>query len=144
MDTTSDRAERRAATVPQEESVTASMESITELGTTAAQAIRKWEAAALEVRVKLRELTAIQQERPQEKLEAVCRLVHQDHPANPGKRFSISQAEDVLQIDPEYSAYKVRCTEAEAALREAEDYRDVCRLTAEYCVATFKKAGNLE
>jgi len=57
---------------------------------------------------------------------------------NPEKKYSPSQAEDVLQLDPAYTAYKSRVSAAEAAVREAEDARQSALWLVELRIATLK------
>ncbi|HEV8176778.1 MAG TPA: hypothetical protein VGP44_03715 [Gemmatimonadales bacterium] len=64
-------------------------------------------------------LTALQRQRPQQKTAALVRLCATAHPVT-GKNYSVSQAEDVLQLDAEYQAYKELVAEAEQDVRTAE------------------------
>ena len=88
-------------------------------------------------------LAMAERQRPRQKLAAIARLVEQDHPAAPGKKFSVSQAESVCQLDPEYGAYKAEIAHLELAKLEAEIGLDAARLAAEYAIAAFKVAGGL-
>lgn len=66
----------------------------------------------------IEQLTGLQRERPRQKLAALVRICATTHPAT-GKNYSASQADDLLQLDPEYAEYKARVSEAEAEVREA-------------------------
>ena len=74
-------------------------------------------------------LAALQQERPARKMEALVTLVGTLNPVTQ-KNFTVSQAEDVLQLVPAYAEYKARVAVAESEVREAEDEKEAARLTA--------------
>jgi hypothetical protein len=74
-------------------------------------------------------LAELQQQRAARKMEALVTLVGTMNPATQ-KNFTVSQAEDVLQLVPEYATYKARVAVAESEAREAEDEKEAARLTA--------------
>src|SRR5436190_23824618 len=86
----------------------------------AEQAIASFDAASATHSEAVDALVKLQQERPAQKMFALGLLCSETHPVS-GKPYSVSQAEDVLQLVPSYSEYKARVAEAEAAVREAED-----------------------
>jgi hypothetical protein len=87
-------------------------------------------------------LAAVERERPAQKSAALVRMCAQENPAN-GKPYSLTAAEDLLQLDPEYAAYRLRVVEAQAALREADDLCEVAKLTAELRIAQFKAGARV-
>lgn len=103
----------------------------------AEQALLDFRLAAEEQGHAVEDLRVIQAERPRQKLEALTRLCQQPHPAN-GKIFSVTQAEDVLQIDPAYAEYRAKVTKAEDAAREAEDEKLATWLEAQLRVTLVK------
>lgn len=104
-----------------------SLEAAAEVASTAIGAFRDAAMAHAEC---VDRLATLQRERPQQKLDALTRLCGQINPASQ-KNYTITQADDLLQLDPEYAAYRLRVTEAEAAAREAEDEKLAARLEAE-------------
>lgn len=104
--------------------------SIEDAAGQAAQAIGAFRNAAEVHAERVERLAALQRERPRQKLDALTRLVAETHPAS-GKFYSLTQADDLLQIDPAYYAYKTSVAHAEAAAREAEDEKLAAKLEAE-------------
>lgn len=74
-------------------------------------------------------LTIRQRQRAQQKTAALVRLCATTHPVT-GKWYSVSQAEDVLQLDLEYANYKAAVTEAETEVRDAYDDKVAAYLNA--------------
>jgi hypothetical protein len=85
-------------------------------------------------------LVDLQSQRPLKKLAALQRVVTTQHPATVGKNFSLSQAEDLLQIDNEYAAYKTEVARAEMAVKYTEATYDTAKLLAEFRHSQFKAA----
>jgi predicted component of type VI protein secretion system len=109
----------------------------------ATAAIRAFDEASRIVRQWVDHLSVLQRQRPRQKTEALTRLCAQPHPANPAKVYSITQAEDVLQLDPDYADYKARVAYAENALRETQDAQTSARMVAELAIAHMKREGGL-
>lgn len=101
-----------------------------QLDALAEKAIRNFELAKVTHSEAVDRLVMLQSERPGQKITALAALCAQTHPVS-GKPYSVSQAEDVLQLDPAYAAYKARVADAEAGVREAEDEKVAARLVAE-------------
>lgn len=116
----------------------ASVDYVIDRAREAEQAIHAYDEACETVSACTDALVALQQERALRKTDALYRLCQQPHPVNPAKPYSLSQAEDVLQLDPEYAAYKARVAEAEAALREAVDAQRSALLMADLRIAQVK------
>jgi hypothetical protein len=109
----------------------------------AVEAIRLFDQASEALSRRTDRLVALQQERTAQKIGALVRLCQQPHPASAGKTYSLSQAEDVLQLDPDYAAYKARVAVAESEVRQAEDAKQSALLTAQLCIAGAKAVGGL-
>ena len=112
------------------------------LATDVEQAIREFDAACETVSECVARLVTLQGERPRQKTNALVRLCTQPHPVT-GKAYSVSQAEDVLQLDEAYAAFKARTAALEAAVREAGDARESARMVVDLRIAEFKQAGGL-
>ena len=95
----------------------------------AEHALRLYGAARIAHSEAVERLTNLQRERPTQKLAALVRLCGQDHPAT-GKKYSASQADDLLQLDWEYAAYKANVAAAEAEVQEAADDKTAAYLGA--------------
>lgn len=120
----------------------ASTAAIEGLATDVEQAIREFDAACETVSECVALLVALQQERPRQKTEALLRLCDTDHPVT-GKKYSPSQAEDVLQLDEEYAVFKSRTAALESAVREAQDVRQSALMVVELRIAQFKAEAGL-
>ncbi len=114
----------------------------TDLAATAEHAIHRFREAGDDVSACTDILVKLQQERAQRKTDALIRLCQQDHPVS-GKKYSPSQAEDVLQLDPEYGLYKGEVASAEARLREAVDAREATLLIAKLRLTHFKREAGV-
>ena len=112
------------------------------LATDVEQAIRDFDRASETVSECVARLVTLQGERPRQKTDALVRLCSTSHPVT-GKAYSPSQAEDVLQLDPAYAAFKARTAALEAAVREAGDARESARMIVDLRIAEFKHAGGL-
>lgn len=87
-------------------------------------------------------LAKAMQERTEQKLAALQHLCTTQHPVS-GKVYTISQAEDVLQLDADYFAYKQRVGEMEAAVRAAEHQYQSALWARDYILASFKYLAGL-
>jgi hypothetical protein len=103
----------------------------------AVEANKKVEAAFEELEDCRAALAKAMQERPAQKLAALAHLCSTEHPVS-GKLYTISQAEDVLQLDAAYSVYKQRVSEMEAAVRSAEHQYQSALWARDYILASFK------
>ncbi len=111
--------------------------TLSETAAPAEVAIRFYDLAVVTHSECVDRLVALQQIRAAEKMAALVRICQHAHPAT-GKNYSASQAEDVLQLDPDYAAYKRRVAEAEAAAREAEYAITSSWLTAQLQIALVR------
>lgn len=86
-----------------------------------------------------RDLAALYAERAERKIEALIRLTGVTHPASDaGKRFSLSQAENLTRLDGEYAAFQSRIDSVELRIKEVQYVADGARLLAELRTAEFK------
>lgn len=115
----------------------ATLSIVAGLAEQAEAAIRDYDRASETVSECADVLLSLQQERARRKTEALVRLCAEPHPVT-GKTYTPSQAEDVLQLDPEYAAYKNRVAEAEAALREALDVQTSALRVVDLRIAQVK------
>lgn len=116
---------------------------ITELSNAALAARREHLTAIKTLRTKTEAYTAAAAKRAPLKLAAVARIVQQDHPATPGKKFSASAADDYAQVDPTYAVYKREVERLELDRKEAELNVDAARLAAENAIADLNAARGI-
>ena len=113
------------------------------LAETASQAIANHTTAGQTLIRLSAELDRALGKRAQHKITAILRLSAQDHPATPGKKYSVSQADDFARLDPDYARYKQLVSDLSLAKMQAEIEVTTARMLAELAIAAFRVDGGI-